>query len=145
MVGYPDNSFGPQRNITRAETVTILDRIFAEVYNEPGVWLLRLRRRSRAAWSTATGVTLQNLTIKGDLLIARSRCDAKSRSRMLWSEADSGQRWWRGQRRRNRFNPPHGRGRQGGRNPASPGTTVIDLVNLKAGARVEEDGPRAMA
>lgn len=29
MQGYPDGSFGPARNITRAETVSVLDRLVA--------------------------------------------------------------------------------------------------------------------
>jgi|GEM_PF-3456905 len=34
--GYPDGSFGPQRPITRAEIITILDNMIVEIIDKPG-------------------------------------------------------------------------------------------------------------
>lgn len=36
--GYSGNKFHPSKKITRAQLIVILDRIFEEVYNEPGIY-----------------------------------------------------------------------------------------------------------
>ncbi len=71
--GYTDGSFGPEASITRAETVTILDRMFAEIYKEPGVYgSTEATEIDGGVVVASDGVTLRNLVIKGDLLIAQS-------------------------------------------------------------------------
>ncbi len=34
MEGYPDGTFGPKNPIKRSETVTVLDRLVAEIFTE---------------------------------------------------------------------------------------------------------------
>lgn len=76
--GYDDGSFGPEAGITRAETITILDRMFQEIYSEPGVYGTDEAGEIRGSVVvSSTGVTLQNLTIAGDLLIAQSVGDGE--------------------------------------------------------------------
>ncbi|MGI6163800.1 MAG: S-layer homology domain-containing protein [Bacillota bacterium] len=74
MTGYPDGSFSPTANFTRAETVTVLDRLVAEVFAEEGTY-------GNADEQTviegnvvvlAENVELCNYHITGDLLIAES-------------------------------------------------------------------------
>jgi hypothetical protein len=74
MTGYPDGSFGPIDSFTRAETVTVLDRLVAEVFTEEGTY-------GNADEQTviegnvvvlAENVELCNYHITGDLLIAES-------------------------------------------------------------------------
>ncbi len=78
MVGYPDGSFQPEAGITRAETVTTLDRMFAEIYSEPGVYGSEVMTDIEGGVVvTATGITLQNVTIEGDLLIAQAVGDGE--------------------------------------------------------------------
>lgn len=78
MVGYPDGAFRPEAGITRAETVTILDRVFAEVYNEPGVYGSEVVTEvDGSVVVTAAGVILKNVTITGDLLIAQAVGDGE--------------------------------------------------------------------
>lgn len=80
--GYPDNTFRPSRNATRAEVVTVLDRALKQyeqtqataVFDEAGTY-------GPAAGNeiidgnvivSASGVYLRNMTINGDLLVADS-------------------------------------------------------------------------
>lgn len=74
MTGYPDGSFGPTAKITRAETVTALDRLVAEIYTEEGSYGTSDKETiiDGNAVITSTGVNLTNARVKGDLLIAES-------------------------------------------------------------------------
>ncbi|MGB4039247.1 MAG: S-layer homology domain-containing protein, partial [Bacillota bacterium] len=74
MQGYPDGSFGPARNITRAETVSVLDRLVAEIFTEDGTYgdAGEATVINGNAIITAADVTLVNMHIKGNLLIAES-------------------------------------------------------------------------
>ncbi|NLN07930.1 MAG: S-layer homology domain-containing protein, partial [Firmicutes bacterium] len=74
ITGYPDGSFKPAAGITRAETVTILDRYIAEIFTEEGSY-------GNAAEQTvipgnaiilAENIELKNFHIEGDLYIAES-------------------------------------------------------------------------
>ncbi|HHX75422.1 MAG TPA: hypothetical protein GX699_11020, partial [Firmicutes bacterium] len=74
ITGYPDGSFRPTADISRAETATILDRYVAEIFLEEGTY-------GNAAGQTvipgnaiiqAENVELNNFHIKGDLYIAES-------------------------------------------------------------------------
>ncbi|MGI6642786.1 MAG: hypothetical protein ACOX3V_02010 [Bacillota bacterium] len=128
--------------MARAETVTILDRVFAEVYSAPGVYGTEVPMEIEGSVVvTSTDVTLQNLTIEGDLLIAQAVGDGEV---TLKNVAVRGKTQISG----------------GGAHSVvvidsslrtvdvdkegvtlrAQGTTVIDLVNVNAGARVEEDG-----
>jgi hypothetical protein len=73
LKGYLDGSFKPEANMTRAEVVTVLDRLFAEVCNQPGVYgTATVTELNASVVVTSADVTLENLLIKGDLLIAES-------------------------------------------------------------------------
>lgn len=67
ITGYPDGSFGPTRNLTRAETVVMLGRVAGDIYNEAGAF-------SKDAHGNVVvntpGVTLEQMTIHGDLFLA---------------------------------------------------------------------------
>lgn len=82
MTGYPDGTFGPQRSITRAETVIILDRgldyelvVVPEpkelLLDEPGTYGPEVGLQTVESVVIASGdVTLRNTVITGDLIIA---------------------------------------------------------------------------
>lgn len=84
MGGYADGTFGPQRSITRAEAVVTLDRAMAydpaeepepaevTVYDEAGTYGPETGTETIKGDVTveAKDVTLQNLVITGDLVIA---------------------------------------------------------------------------
>ena len=74
MEGYPDGTFGPKNPIKRSETVTVLDRLVAEIFTEKGVYGKEDARMTIAgnAHVLADGVEIQNAKITGDLLIAQS-------------------------------------------------------------------------
>lgn len=65
--GYADGTFRPKEQITRAETVTILDNAFAALYSEAGEYTGDV---DGSAIVKADGVVLKDMTIKGDLVIA---------------------------------------------------------------------------
>lgn len=72
--GSADGNFYPLNSITRAATVTILDRAIANYYNKAGNY------SADAAGITviaAPGVTLQNMTVDGDLFIAPGANDSE--------------------------------------------------------------------
>jgi hypothetical protein len=80
MGGYPDGTFKPQNSITRAETVVTLQKAlevkepgkeFEKVFDQAGVYGPEEGREviEGDAAVTAPGVTLQNITITGDLLL----------------------------------------------------------------------------
>ena len=68
VTGADNGNFEPLRSITRAETMAVLDRAVGGYYDQAGVYTQG--SSGVAALVTAPGVTLQNLTIEGDLLIA---------------------------------------------------------------------------
>ena len=74
MTGYPDGSFGPAGKIKRAETVTVLDRLVAEVFTEEGTYgsLDEETVIDGNVIVTAGDVTLVNMHIEGKFLIAES-------------------------------------------------------------------------
>ena len=65
ITGRPDGSFDPTGSITRAETVTILNQMVGGFYNSAGA---RSQNCGRAV-VCAPGVTLQEMTVSGDLII----------------------------------------------------------------------------
>ena len=69
--GYPDKTFNPSRATTRAETVVILDRAVGKLYNEAGVFgaseeVIVIDGNTTVSVSD---VTLKNMIINGDLLL----------------------------------------------------------------------------
>ncbi|HZG86911.1 S-layer homology domain-containing protein [Paenibacillus sp.] len=79
MVGYENGAFGPKRKVTRAEAVVTLDRAAGSwgmepevVYGDPGEF--GPEEGSLSIPSTVviagSGVTLRNLNIRGDLVLA---------------------------------------------------------------------------
>ena len=83
MKGYPDGSFKPLNNITRAEAVVTLNKAITPVieepledkdiaYDKPGVYGDKyvLTTINGDVTVEAEDITLQNLVIKGDLIIA---------------------------------------------------------------------------
>ncbi|MGB3977583.1 MAG: S-layer homology domain-containing protein, partial [Tepidanaerobacteraceae bacterium] len=74
MGGYPDGTFRPERHITRAETVTMLDNALktpAVTYDEPGIYGLEegVETISRDVVINVPGVTLRNMVIEGNLYL----------------------------------------------------------------------------
>ncbi|MCY9760691.1 S-layer homology domain-containing protein [Paenibacillus alvei] len=76
MKGYADSSFRPNQGITRAEAITLLDRVFdaygtwigAEGVHGPTTGEQQLKG---TVFINAAGVTLQNTVIDGDLIIGK--------------------------------------------------------------------------
>ena len=69
LSGYPDGTLRPAAGITRAETVALLDRVAGKVYNEAGIFGPESGSETIDGNVTVAveGVTLQNITINGDL------------------------------------------------------------------------------
>ena len=74
MQGYPDGTFGPTGPIKRSETVTVLDRLVAELFTEKGVYgeVDAKKTITGNVHVLADGVEIHNTKITGDLLIAQS-------------------------------------------------------------------------
>ena len=62
-----NNKFNPQSNLTRAQTVTMLDNILGALYNAPGTYQQNI---SGNALINTGGVTLRDVTVEGDLIIS---------------------------------------------------------------------------
>ncbi|HHV70989.1 MAG TPA: hypothetical protein GXX38_00070, partial [Clostridia bacterium] len=84
ITGYPDNTFRPQGNATRAEASVVLDKTLALIKTEPEVTdYSNLDKTGTYGPASGTetvkgnvnvkapGVTLRNLIIEGDLIIAK--------------------------------------------------------------------------
>lgn len=74
ITGRPDGGFDPTGPITRAETVTILNQMVGGFYNSAGS---RSQDCGRAV-VCAPGVTLQNMTVSGDLILAPAVDDVET-------------------------------------------------------------------
>lgn len=72
--GAADGNFYPLKSITRAETVTILNQAIANYYNRAGNYSASTAGITVVA---APGVTLQNMTVDGDLFIAPGANDSE--------------------------------------------------------------------
>lgn len=72
--GTPDGRFMPTGLITRAETVTILNKAVTGFYNRAGA----NSRDCERAVVRAPGVTLQNMTVSGDLIVAPAASGAET-------------------------------------------------------------------
>ena len=71
LSGYPDRTFRPGNNMTRAETVTVLARAVGELYNEAGIYgpAANIMTIDGNVTVNTSGVILKNMIIKGDLLL----------------------------------------------------------------------------
>ena len=67
MAGRGDNSFSPKDKITRGEIVKLLDNSIKGLYTESGEFSTDVAGN---AVINAAGVTLKNMTIVGDLIVA---------------------------------------------------------------------------
>lgn len=65
--GYADGTFAPGKNVTRAETLRMLDNAFAALYQKGGEYTGDV---NASAVVSADGVTLKDQVIAGDLIIA---------------------------------------------------------------------------
>lgn len=76
MKGYPDGSFRPQANITRAEAVTALNNAILKykVFSDSGTYgpETGTKTEARTVVVKSAGITLKNLDIQGDLVLAES-------------------------------------------------------------------------
>ena len=72
--GTPDGRFLPKGYITRAETVTILNKALPGFYNRAGAYSADCGR----AVVSAPGVTLQSMTVSGDLIVAPGATGAET-------------------------------------------------------------------
>jgi hypothetical protein len=67
ITGYPDGSFRPNQNISRAETVVMLSRAAGQIYNQAGVYS---EDTNGNVFVNRGSITLQDMTIAGDLYLA---------------------------------------------------------------------------
>ncbi|MDQ0871751.1 hypothetical protein QFZ77_000410 [Paenibacillus sp. V4I3] len=67
--GYPDQSFRPQKSITRAEAVVMLDNAVGQLIHEPGTYTPKADVEGNMTVNSG-GVTIKNAVIKGDLILA---------------------------------------------------------------------------
>ncbi|MBU7005631.1 S-layer homology domain-containing protein [Phosphitispora fastidiosa] len=65
--GYPDGTFGPEKNIKRAETVTILGKASGEIINQPGTYSSETKGNLVV---NSGNVILKDMVIAGDLYLA---------------------------------------------------------------------------
>ncbi|MDT3705114.1 MAG: S-layer homology domain-containing protein [Thermincola sp.] len=65
--GHPNGSFGPANNIKRGEAVILLSKAGGEIYNTPATYSQDVEGNLVI---NTPGVTLKNMTIKGDLYLA---------------------------------------------------------------------------
>lgn len=69
LKGYPDQSFRPQKSITRAEAVVMLDNAVGQLIHEPGTYTPKADVEGNMTVNSG-GVTIKNAVIKGDLILA---------------------------------------------------------------------------
>jgi hypothetical protein len=69
LKGYPDESFRPQKSITRAEAVVMLDKAAGQLINQPGNYDLKNTIEGNMTINSRD-VTVRNAVIKGDLILA---------------------------------------------------------------------------
>lgn len=74
MSGRPGNVLAPADNITRAEAVTLIDKISGEYINNRGEYT---RDISGNLVVSSSDVTLKNMTIAGDLILAQGIGDGR--------------------------------------------------------------------
>ncbi|MBU7005561.1 Ig-like domain-containing protein [Phosphitispora fastidiosa] len=79
--GYPDTTFKPDRDTTRAEAVVILNRAVGELYNKEGVFgasedVVTIEGNVTIS---AANVNLKNMIIEGDLLLTAGIGDGDAR------------------------------------------------------------------
>jgi hypothetical protein len=69
--GYPDNTFQPKNNISRAEVVAILDRAIGELYNSSGVYGSEgtMKQINGNVTVNKPDITLKNMVIDGHLYL----------------------------------------------------------------------------
>lgn len=70
--GYTNGTFGPERQITRAEAVTLLQNISGQVINKSGTYS---SITSRNVVISQPGVTLEDTTIEGNLYLTQGIAD----------------------------------------------------------------------
>ncbi|MDQ0196427.1 S-layer homology domain-containing protein [Paenibacillus wynnii] len=68
LKGYPDASFRPQKSITRAEAVVMLDKAVGQLIHQAGSYDLKEVKGNVTI--NSGGVTVKNAVIKGDLILA---------------------------------------------------------------------------
>lgn len=66
--GRPDNSFDPKGNLTRAEMVTLIDKITSELLNVAGEYTYENKELQNLIINTKD-VSLKNVTVKGNLYL----------------------------------------------------------------------------
>ncbi|WP_261303842.1 S-layer homology domain-containing protein [Paenibacillus andongensis] len=69
LKGYPDQSFRPQKSITRAEAVVMLDNAVGHLIHKPGTYTPKADVEGNMTVNSG-GVTIKNAVIKGDLILA---------------------------------------------------------------------------
>jgi len=71
MSGYPDGTFQPDKAITRAEAIAVLNRAAGTIYNRAGTYgpFQGTKVQESNVTINTPGVTLQNTTIKGNLYL----------------------------------------------------------------------------
>ncbi len=71
MGGYPDKTFKPSNQITRAESIAMLDRVVGILHNTPGTYGLDTQKQIVKGNMTisSTGVVLKNTEIQGNLYL----------------------------------------------------------------------------
>ena len=144
LEGYPDMTFKPDRATTRAEAVVILNRAVGELYNKEGVFgasedVVTIEGNVTIS---AANVNLENMIIKGDLLLTAGIGDGDARLTNITVEgrtvitgggensiifADS------------TLNKVVVQKKNGKVRVVAHGNTNIKIVSLESGARLETD------
>ena len=70
--GVGDNRFAPTDNITRASVIKLLDNAVSDIYDSPGMYS---KDADGSVIINAAGVTVSNMTIRGDLIISEGVAD----------------------------------------------------------------------
>lgn len=73
--GYPDGSFRPQRNITRAELAQLFFNIFKTYIDNAGYYSGNMVASEGSIMVRVPGVHLENATVNGDVVIADGVAD----------------------------------------------------------------------
>ncbi|MDD2402222.1 MAG: cadherin-like beta sandwich domain-containing protein, partial [Clostridia bacterium] len=73
MGGYPDGKFQPTKSITRAESISVLDRVIGVLYNEAGTYGATEKKtlQNQNVTINTKNVVLRNTIINGDLYLTK--------------------------------------------------------------------------
>jgi hypothetical protein len=80
LKGYEDNTVRPLKNLTRAETVTLIYNVTGEILSKKGEYFPKTLNSNLVV--NTSDITVKNTAIKGDLYLTRESEKARSPSTM---------------------------------------------------------------